>query len=387
MLRELVFPLAGRRARSSSWDRTGANADHVVVEAGGSHVLLEAAGAGVVTHVWITVNTENATYLRDVVLEMFWDGQAHPAVAAPLGDFFALGHGRMASVTSLPITVVAGGASGALGMGALNCWFHMPFAAGARVVVRNEGDQPLTHLFYYVDYDELPQAPATPYRFHAHYRQERPTVAAVDLAEPDVDWAGMAAVPNLDGRGNYVLLDRQGEGHYVGCTLSVDHLNPIRSGGWFGEGDDMFFIDGRPGHGAPARSESTPGANDAWPPTLHGTGTEDYFGAAWGYPAGSQHTPFHGVSIAGEPERTALEYAGKWTMYRFHIGDPIRFERAIRATIEHGHANCHADDYSSVAYWYQATGAPLPDLPPASERRPRSDRESIRAYLRTRANH
>jgi hypothetical protein len=387
MLRDLVFPLAGRRARSSSWDRSGANADHVVVESGASHALLDTAGAGVVTHLWITVNTENPTYLRDVVLEMYWDGQESPAVAAPLGDFFALGHARMASVTSLPITVVAGGASGARGMGALNCWFQMPFSAGARVVVRNQGDLPLTHLFYYVDYDELPAPPATPLRFHAHYRQERPTVADFDLAAPDASWGRMASEPNLGGRGNYVLLDTQGDGHYVGCTLSVDHLNPIQSGGWFGEGDDMIFIDGRPGHGAPPKPESAPGTNDAWPPTLHGTGTEDYFGAAWGYPAGVQHTPFHGVSLAGEPERTPLEYAGKWTMYRFHLADPVRFERAIRVTIEHGHANCHADDYSSVAYWYQTPGAALPAMPPAAQRRPRSDRESLRAYLRTRQNH
>jgi hypothetical protein len=387
MLRDLVFPLAGRRARSSSWDRTGANADHVVVESGASHALLDVPGAGIITHLWITVNTENPTYLRDVVLEMSWDGAASPAVAAPLGDFFALGHARMAPVTSLPITVVAGGASGARGMGALNCWFQMPFATGARVVVRNEGDLPLTHLFYYVDYDELPGPPATPLRFHAHYRQERPTEADFDLAHPDASWGRMASEPNLGGRGNYVLLDARGEGHYVGCTMSVDHLNPIQSGGWFGEGDDMIFIDGRPGHGAPPQPESAPGANDAWPPTLHGTGTEDYFGAAWGYPAGVQHTPFHGVSLAGEPERTPLEYAGKWTMYRFHLADPVRFERAIRVTIEHGHANCHADDYSSVAYWYQALGAQLAALPPAAERRPRSDRESLRAYLLTRQNH
>lgn len=387
MLRELVFPREGRRARASSWDRRGANDDHVVVGPGEAHALLDVAGAGVVTHVWITVNTENPNYLRDVVLEMTWDGHAHPAVVAPLGDFFCLGHARMASVTSLPITVVAGGTSGAKGMGALNCWFAMPYARGARIVVRNEGELPLTHLFYYVDFEEHDTPLATPLRFHAHYRQERPTAADVDLADPHADWARVTAVANLDGRGNYVLVDTAGAGHYLGCTLSVDHLDPIRSGGWFGEGDDMIFVDGRPGHGAPPTPPTTPDANDAWPPTLHGTGTEDYFCAAWGYPAGVQHTPFHGVTLMGEPERTPLEYAGKWTMYRFHLADPVRFERALRATIEHGHANCHADDYASVAYWYQTPRAALPALPPASARRPRSDRESFRAYLRHRQNH
>ncbi len=387
MLHDLVFPLAGARSRSSSWDRAGANDDHVVVAPGGTHALLDVPGAGIVKHVWITVNTENPTYLRDVVLEMWWDGHDAAAVRTPLGDFFALGHGRIASVTSLPITVVAGGASGSLGMGAFNSWFHMPFADGARIVVRNEGAKPLTHFFYYVDYDALPDPPATPLRFHAHYHQERPTVADVDLAAPDATWTKVTSVANLDARGNYVLLDTHGAGHYVGCTLSIDHLDPIQSGGWFGEGDDMIFIDGRPGAGSPTRPESAPGANDAWPPTLHGTGTEDYFCAAWGYPAGVQNTPFHGVTLAGEPERTPLEYAGKWSMYRFHVSDPIRFERALRVTIEHGHANCHGDDYASVSYWYQTARAALPELPSAQERRPRSDRESLALYLRNRRNH
>ena len=387
MLQALMNPVVGLRCRSSSWDRTGANADHVVVAPGEAHAVLDVEGAGVVRHVWITVNTENPNYLRDVVLEATWDGHAHAAVAAPLGDFFCVGHARMASVTSLPISVVAGGASGAKGMGALNCWFAMPFAHGARIVVRNQGAVPLDHFFYYVDYDALPEAPATALRFHAHYRQERPTLADVDLGASDATWEAVSSTPNTSGNGNYVLLDTVGAGHYVGCSLSIDHLNPIRSGGWFGEGDDMFFIDGRPGSGAPPRAESTPGANDAWPPTLHGTGTEDYFCAAWGYPAGVQNTPFHGVTLAGEPERTPLEYAGKWTMYRFHLADPIGFQHALRATIEHGHANCHADDYSSVAYWYQTPRGALPALPVADERRPRSDRESLRSYLQTRQNH
>ncbi len=387
MLKDLAFPLTGTRSRSSSWDRAGANDDHVVVEPGGAHALLDVTGAGIVKHIWITVNTENPAYLRDVVLEMWWDGHDAAAVCTPLGDFFALGHGRIASVTSLPITVVAGGASGSMGMGALNAWFHMPFAEGARIVVRNEGDLPLTHFFYYVDYDAMPDAPATTLRFHAHYKQERPTVADVDLAAPDATWARVTSVANLDASGNYVLLDTRGAGHYVGCTLSIDHLDPIKTGGWFGEGDDMIFIDGRPGSGSPPRAESAPDANDAWPPTLHGTGTEDYFCAAWGYPAGVQNTPFHGVTLAGEPERTPLEYAGKWSMYRFHVSDPIRFERAIRVTIEHGHANCHADDYASVAYWYQTPREALPPLPSPTQRRPRSDRESFGMYLRHRQNH
>lgn len=206
-----------------------------------------------------------------------------------------------------------------------------------------------------------------------------------DLSGEDMSWQQVASVQNCSGSDNYVILDTVGRGHYVGCILSIDHLNPIRSGGWFGEGDDMFFIDSRPGLSAHPRGESAPGRNDAWPPTLHGTGTEDYFCAAWGYLAHVQNTPFHGVSLGGVPEGKALDYAGKWTMYRFHLADPVMFESSLRVTIEHGHANCHADDYSSVAYWYQTPPAPdLDALPTREARLPRSDRESLRAYLQTR---
>ena len=139
MLETLIHPRKGLRARSSSWDPTGGNADFVAVAPGESHDLLDVAGAGTVKHIWLTLNTENRNYLRDLVIEMRWDGATHPAVATPLGDFFALGHARATSLTSLPITVVAGGRSGQLNMAAFNCWWQMPFGSGARISIRNEG--------------------------------------------------------------------------------------------------------------------------------------------------------------------------------------------------------------------------------------------------------
>lgn len=385
MLDNLTRPQHGTRSRNSSWDRTGGNADHVILPAHDTHDLLDVNGAGTVKHIWLTLNTDNPNYLRDTILQMHWDNNPNPAVITPLGDFFALGHARTANVTTTPITVTTGGRSGKRGMAALNSWFHMPYSHHARISLHNDSDQPITHLFYYVDYDTHDAPPDTPLRFHAHYRQEHPTTADVDLAAPDMTWEKVNTRTNPTGEGNYIILDTQGAGHYVGCVLSIDHLNPIQGGGWFGEGDDMIFIDDRPGTGAPPQPATTPGANNAWPPTLHGTGTEDYFCAAWGYPTGAHNTPNHGVTLAGETEGTTLEYAGKWTMYRYHLTDPIAFQRAIRVTIEHGHANCHADDYSSVAYWYQTPcSQPLPPLPPAAQRRPRPDRESLANYLRTR---
>jgi hypothetical protein len=384
-LETLVAPRAGRRLRRSSWDVSGANTDSVALAAGESHDLLRADGAGIVRHLWLTVSAQSPHYLRELVLRMTWDGASHPSVLTPLGDFFCLGHARVAPFSSLPFTVVTGSRAEQQNLAALNCWFAMPFANGARITVTNEADTPVSHLYYYVDYDELDVLPADTLRFHAHYRQERPTQADLDLSDPAMSWQRVAATPNLSAAGNYLILETSGRGHYLGCTLSIDHLNPVKGGGWFGEGDDMIFIDGRPGLGGVVRPESTPGANDAWPPTLHGTGTEDYFCAAWGYPAHRHATPFHGVTLAGVRDGETLDYAGKWSMYRFHLADPVTFEKQIRVTIEHGHANCHADDYSSVAYWYQLPLADsLPPLPPLAARLPLSDLDSLRHHLKTR---
>ena len=128
---------------------------------------------------------------------------------------------------------------------------------------------------------------------------------------------------------------------------------------WYGEGDDMIFIDGEP-----------------WPPRLHGTGTEDYFNTAF-CPSQEYSAPYHGITVYSGNE--AWPWGGKNSMYRFHIEDPIRFEQSIRVTIETGHDNALANDYSSTAYWYQiGRRAPLPPLPPMAERLPRPDPPELR---------
>jgi hypothetical protein len=188
----------------------------------------------------------------------------------------------------------------------------------------------------------------------------------MDLGAPGVNFAQVNAQANLHGGGNYLILEAEGRGHFVGSVLSVDHVNPIPGFGWFGEGDDMIFIDG-----------------EVWPPSLHGTGTEDYFCAAWGFPSGKYNGPYHGVSLAG-PNVGPLAYSGQWTMYRFHIEDPICFSRSIRVTIEHGHANCQADDFASVAYWYQTEPhRPFPALLPVAQRLPLPEQESLRQFNAT----
>lgn len=157
---------------------------------------------------------------------------------------------------------------------------------------------------------------------------------------------------NTSGDENYLILYAEGVGHYVGCVLNVDNFNAFRQKyTWFGEGDDMIFVDG-----------------EKWPPSIHGTGTEDYFLSAWGFPCGEYSEPYHGVSLAGD----TAEWSGKWSVYRFHIEDPIGFTKSIRVNIEHGHANDQGNDYSSIAYWYRAEPHKrFPHLPKTLDRRPR----------------
>jgi len=224
----------------------------------------------------------------------------------------------------------------------MNCYFPMPFASRARVTVENQSDKPVGSFYYYLDYEAYDSLGEDQGRFHAAYNQEHPC-RKVEFAGPEI---------NLTGEDNYVILEAEGRGHYVGCVLSVDNFNAFHQNHtWFGEGDDMIFVDG-----------------EKWPPSLHGTGTEDYFCEAWGFPSGEYSGPYTGVSLGSDTKN----WSGKWSLYRFHIEDPVHFRKSIRVTIEHGHANDQGNDYSSVAYWYQAEPhKPFAPLPAAQDRVPR----------------
>ena len=351
----LPYVKNGRSARSSTWDRTGGNRDFVRVEPGEIHVMASLEGAGIIEHIWMTTRCYSPQYLRKLVLEMFWDGEDNPSVRAPLGDFFGTGHAASAHYVSLPLSQVFGPRRGPKGpfAAAMNSYFPMPFSSAARVQLRNESDQPVENLFYYVDYELTRETPPDDLaRFHAFYRQEMPTQKVTYEAAQGTPAPWELPGLNTTGNDNYVILDATGSGHYVGCTLSIDNFDASNQAyTWPGEGDDMIFIDG-----------------ETWPPSLHGTGTEDYFNAAWGFPSGAYSGPYHGITLAS----SAQEHFGLWSMYRFHIEDPIRFQKSIRVTIEHGHANDQGNDYSSVAYWYQLEPhVPHPDLPPVATRLPR----------------
>ena len=363
---QLYMPRAGRSRRASSWNLTGRNMDRIVVGAGETAEIAKLKGAGCIQHIWMTVNAQEPEFLRRLVFRASWAGESSPSSECPLGDFFGVGHARATNYWSMPLNMVTGGGALKGNRAGMNCFFPMPFANGARLTVENQGAKPLNALYYYVDYVELPSLPAEALRFHAQWRRENPTQPVAQFPDKATLKKQAGQIVNLDGKENYVIVEAQGRGHYVGCNLSVDNINPLPEGGWFGEGDDMIFIDG----------EATP--------SLVGTGTEDYFCAAWGYPGGHNSMPYHGISLAGSLEPPTL-YAGKWTMYRYHLEDPILFSKSIKVTIEHGHGNIHADDYSSVAYWYQTEPhLAFPALLPMEKRLPIPDAESLGMFNRSR---
>ena len=311
--------------RISSYDRTGGNRDYRKIPAGGSLTLLDENGPGEITHVWITIADNERYHLKKIVLRMYWDGEATPSVEAPIGDFFGLGLGDYFYYQSIPLQVARDQA--------LNCFFPMPFEKHARITVTNQGSEPVEAIYWNIDMRAYshPLAPGTLY-FHAQYRQATPNAAQ------------HGAKTNLDGKHNYVWLDARGRGQFVGVTMSVIE----NADGWWGEGDDMFFVDGEK------------------LPSINGTGTEDYFLGAWDFGGHAFSYPLYGAPVVG-PERQG----SRWSVYRFHLDSPITFTKSLRATIEHGTANNRADNYYSVAYWYQTEPpAPLPPLPPVDERVP-----------------
>lgn len=341
-LADLARLRSAKSRRISSYDRTGGNRDWYTIAPGEAKPIAEIAGAGCIRHIWCTMWSKTEYYLRKVLIRMYWDGESEPSVDCPIGDFFGVPFGTLKEFWSLPLA-----ASPKEGRG-FNCYFAMPFADGARVEIINEGEEPV-NFYFYIDYEEYPSLEPGLGRFHAQWRRENPTRGYGD----DKSLTELWKVPNLDGQagdGNYVILEARGRGHYVGCNLQIDQFEDQKNK-WYGEGDDMIFIDDEP------------------LPRLYGTGTEDYFNTAFG-PNTEFCTPYYGITLnSGDPDNP---WRGKNALYRFHIEDPIHFEKSIRVTIEHGHANKLTLDYASTAYWYQTEPhAPFPPMLPVAERLPR----------------
>jgi hypothetical protein len=310
-----------RSLRVSSFDRSGGNNDRLEkIPQGERRVLADIRGPGQITHIWVTIAPPPPTVSRhDIILRMYWDDETTPSVEAPIGEFFGQGWNESYPMAALPLA--AGPREGR----AMVSYFPMPFRSRARIEVENDTGRTIDAFYYYVDYEQLPSLPAdTPY-FHAWYSHE--LTEAQSYGENEWNTLGPEQ-KNTTGAGNFLVADITGRGHYVGMNYYVHSPSPM----WYGEGDDLFQVDG-----------------ETWPGSLHGTGTEDYFNTSWSPDNLYQHPFFGYARVDGE-----TGWLGRTHVYRFHLTDPVRFQKSLRVSIEHGHDNNLTLDLATVAYWYQA---------------------------------
>jgi len=355
-----IHPDSVKRRRISSYDRSGGNHDWLDIEPGTLVTLGEVEGAGSITHIWCTMACKSKHYLRNVIIRMYWDGESEetPSVEVPIGDFFGLGHAKKEIYVSAPLQMTPRGGRG------FNCWWPMPFSKSFKITLENDNDK-LLKFYYYIDYETFEDGFENEKdfgRFHAQWRRENPTMPKrVDKETGEKFTKSKPIRFNYVGgknteplKENYRILEARGKGHYVGCHLDIDNITFFPFLNWPGEGDDMIFID------EDIENEL---------PTLYGTGTEDYVNQAYGQ-AKKYHAPYHGTIKPG-----GFNFWGNITYYRYHIEDPVYFNKEIIVTIEHGHDNHRKDDWSSTAYWYQVephNHELFPQLLKRSERAPRS---------------
>ena len=287
------------------------------VNAGQTVTLMDVDGPGTIEHIWMVEGLSRANVLR-----FYWDGETYPSVEVPAPDFFAVGHEKFARVNSQVVTVNP--------QNALNCYWPMPFRRHAKVTFTNESEKDLELLAFQITYALSPVSEKSGY-FHAQWRRAK-----------------------TGGQNPYVILDGvKGKGRYVGTFLAWTQMT---SKGWFGEGEVKFFMDG-----------------DTRFPTICGTGTEDYFLGSYGFEQ-SYSTQYSGTTL---PATTEGDLPNLWSLYRWHLPDPICFENDLKVTIQalgwgsNGKYRLLDDDIASVAYWYQTEPhQPFPALLPLVLRKP-----------------
>ncbi len=323
-----------RNKRISSVDKYGNNGDWISnIKQGETHEI-QIKGTGIISHIWMTI-APNQLNRNNLILRMYWDGSENPSVEAPLAAFFGNGWDEKYEYTSLPLAVGPGNGT------SLVSYFTMPFEKGARIEIENQGEVVLEKLFYYVDYLEMDKLPENMGRFHAWYNHE--TTEA--LPEGETEWGIVGQQQNnTDGKNNYIFADIEGEGHFIGINYYVQCPSPM----WYGEGDDMIFIDGEK------------------MPSLLGTGTEDFFNTSW-CPKSIFSHPYYGFARVNWD----IGWMGRTHAYRFFISDPIYFTKSFKGTIEHGHDNNMTLDIGTVAYWYQSKAGKLPPPPSFEARQPK----------------
>jgi hypothetical protein len=332
----LAAPPAGRNRRVSSNEQpnwSDGNMDMTWLQPGESLEMPLLEGPGYISHIWFTSHAGWVNELNALSIRIYWDGRKEPGVEAPLGDFFGCGT-KPAVVESLPVQVSP--------TGALTCYWRMPFAKSAKIVITNDNPDRGAGLYWQVDWVQVDRLPTDTAYFHARYRQEYPAVMGRD----------------------YLIAELEGRGQYIGTVLSLTAAQD----GWFGEGDDFFYIDGEK------------------VPSLQGTGSEDYFNDAWGFRPRTSHW-------FGSPRWQGDHAGDHGTLYRWHVLDPVRFEKSLKVTIEHkgnelvdleGFFVERPDFFSSLAFWYQV-GEPKPfeHLPSWNERRVPWDHQNfVRAFLK-----
>ena len=311
------------------------------IKPGETFVLADIEGPGCIQHIWMTPTGD----YRTTILRIYYDGQTQPAVECPIGDFFASAYTSFkvfAPINSLTVCVNPGNA--------FNCYWPMPFRKRVRMTLENVHRTEEKRVFFQIDY-ALNAVPDDVAYFHAQFRRVNPLKAG------DV----------------YTILDGvRGQGHYVGTYMAWQ----LNNNGWWGEGEIKFYLDGDTD---PALSNGKSVAGSTGFPTICGTGTEDYFCGSYNFEnkATQQYQEFSGP-YTGVPHivrpNGVYEANMRFSLYRWHIADPVRFQRDLKVTIQalgwrrDGRFLPLRDDIASVAFWYQSLStAPFPALPTADE--------------------
>ena len=285
----------GKIGQVSSAEKAEEGADFIVIKPGETQTIAKLDGPAVIERIWLTAKCRDDLFRRNVLIRAYWDGETNPSIDSPLGDFFGVGFGLYKQYTSLLMGMTSD---------AYYCYFPMPFRQSARFEIVNQSKDPIMKFYFQITYRVLDSLPEDAGYFHAKWRREEKTKRGEE----------------------YLILDARGEGKFVGCVLSLQGMPKVEPK--FMEGDDKFYIDG------------------SKEPSLRGTGVEDYFNSGWYFSTGEFAADFHGCTVLDKQ-------ANRISAYRFHILDPIPFERSLRMTMGHGESNDWDADFSSVAYWYQ----------------------------------